>query len=288
MKFIIVLLSVLTALTAQTYSTFHDAKTLAMAGATSSLSDVRLAAFSNPASLAELQKRFVFVNASAPYSEFDIFKVGALTGAMPVLNYGVAAFSAEFFQVKYGERVLQSENSYVLSHGFDLLRDVSTSLSFGYNLRMHQLIYNNFAGTGNSQETFNMMIDIGARATIYKRIFLGAFVKNLTNTKIGQEEDQELLREFQIGIGYMPYEGMVTTLDLSKELGYISRYHFGVEYAVYSTDKLNFDLRFGVVSQPNQVAFGFGVKYDDFTFDYGALSHPIGLTHQFGLAYVIR
>lgn len=287
MKYI-VLLFVLSVASAQTYSTIHDAKSLAMGGATTSIADTRLPAFSNPAAFAHKMGTTVYGNATSPYSEFDIFKIGALGASMPIENYGVVAFSTEFFQVNYGDKVLQSENSYVISHGFKLMEDVSTSLSLGYNIRMHQLIYNNFGDLGTTEESFTALIDIGARATVYKKFFLGAFVKNLTNTKIGFEEDQELLREFQIGVGYMPYQGVTTTLDISKELGYTSRYHFGLDYTVLEQKELVFDIRFGVISEPNQVSFGFGLEYEKFTFDYGALSHPLGMTHQFGLAYAIQ
>ena len=288
MKKIIVLFVIITILNSQTYNTIHDARTVGMAGATTALKDNRMPSFSNPASLAYTDQISAYVNVASPYSYFDVIKIGALNGVYPLQDYGGVSLTTEFFQVNYQGHVLSSENNFVLSHGLKIMEDVSTSLSFGYNIHFYQLIFNNFEGKGGSESTFQTLFDFGMMATLYKNVTLGAFVKNINNRKVGLENNRELLRQMQVGIAYTPYQGVVTTFDLSKELGYDNRYHFGLEFDVISTDLVAAELRLGVVSDPNQFAFGFGFEKDQYRLDYGAITHPISITHQVGFTYVFE
>lgn len=277
------ILIIFTAGWAQTASYIHDARSLGMAGA--NVADIHSAmpAFTNPAVLTRQSDIRLHANATSPYSEFEIFQIGAIGFSYEMPKWGTVAVSAEFFNVEWDNHVLMQEASYALSHGFELMKDLSTSLSLGYNIRLFQLTYNNFEGTGATQETTEALFDFGIMATLYDRLYFGAFLKNVGNTKVGLEHDQELLREMQVGIAYNPYPGVWTNFDLSKEIGYDNRYHFGVDYEVFNENDVMFDVHIGFVSNPNQFAYGFELGFDGYSVLYGAMTHPIAVTHQFGL-----
>jgi hypothetical protein len=279
------LLIMIVLIKAQTSNFIHHSQSMGLANATVTAINSNMASYTNPAVLALQEENLVNLTANMPYINYDFFKAGNLYGSYNVEDFGRIALTLDFFQVKNQDKILMAEHNYILSHAFQLMKDISTSLQFGYNLRVFYLEFNQFEGGIGTESTTKFLLDLAFHSEIYNRIYLAAFIKNIGNTKIGRFSNHELLREVQVGISYEPYDGLRTSIDMSKEVDNTPRYHFAAEMNVYDEKDTRFDLRIGTVSNPNQLSFGFGLRFGEFQLDYGFLSHIIDNSQSFSLIY---
>jgi hypothetical protein len=283
MKYIIFLIFAI-CVNAQLNNTIASARALSLAGATVSDPHFSMPAYTNPAILGLDHDNFIYLDAKIPYSEFDIFKVGSFSAVYSIKDLANLAFTSYFFQVKYKDIILESENLYTLSHGFKLMSDISSSVYFGYNLHLYSLTFNNYNGSGKSESSMESIVDIALYANLYKTIHMGFMLKNLGSTHIGIANEFPLLRELQFGLSYSPYDGVMTSFAFSKEDEQDYRNHFGVDYQIFEENEMAVFFRAGVVSNPNQFSLGFGLNYTHFNFHYAYMTHPMDATHQFALS----
>ena len=119
------------------------------------------------------------------------------------------------FGVKYEGSDMSQESTFGFSHGFYLLKDMNSSLSFGYTIKGY---YWELAQSVDGLDLGSQMVfgvDIAMQANIYRRTWIGFYALNLNNPKIGEYEKYDLPRRFVVGLGYQPFSGVTTTLDFS-------------------------------------------------------------------------
>ncbi len=262
---------------------FPSARANGMGGAQAAIAADVWAAYYNPAGLVWLEKDYNFGAAYyKPYSEnfFDAV-FGSFAMKLPG-KFGSLSVTYQKFGVEYEGTELSNESTFGLSHGFYLLNDIHTSLSFGYSLKAYYWsLGQSISGVELGSQTV-MGVDLAMQANIYRRTWIGFYALNVNNPKIGTAKEVDLPRRFVIGVGYQPYAGVTTTIDFNQVDGEDMQIFGGLEYQII--DELA--LRLGLGTNPNTFTAGLGINYHHFHFDYAFKSHPeLNMTHYFTLSY---
>lgn len=168
---------------------------------------------------------------------------------------------------------LESERVLTLAGGMQLAEDLAVGVSVvGYQL------YQERFGTG-----WAVGLDVGLLATVYRRWRLGFFAHNLNNPKMGEDCQYDLPRLVNVGLAYVPFEGVVSSLDLSKEVGRETRLQVGQEFAIFDDLLI---LRAGIQTAPARYSAGVGSRIRRMRFDYAVQNHEVlPLTHQISIGY---
>lgn len=123
--------------------------------------------------------------------------------------------------------------------------------------------------------------DFGGITELTEKIFLSAYILNLTQSRIG-EDNEPLPTRLTAGISYRPGKNIFITTELSKELDYASTWRTGLEYSIQQ--KVFF--RTGYNLNPNAAFFGVGIDKKKIRFDYSVqLNHLTGASHQASASY---
>ncbi len=264
-------------------SRYPSARATAMGNATVALHSDVWAPYYNPAGLANLQS---IQAASAVQRLFNQpFLQNAFFGAaLPISSkYGVVAVNFEFFGVRYNGSTLSRENTFTLSHGFYLMNDIHSSLSFGYNLRYYywdlgQSVENRKLGASGA-----FGLDLGFQGTLYHRIYGGVYAYNINAPTMGKYTKHDLPQRVVVGAGYRPISSVMTSVSLDKTIGFDTQVLGGFEFRPVPW----LALRLGAGTQPNRVSAGFGIQFKGFVLDYSFQNHPVlPETHKIGLMYI--
>lgn len=247
-----------------------------MGGAFTAVADDPSAVRFNPAGLTQL-KRPQFV---AMYKE--LFGSTGIHNATLDVAYPTpwGTFGMGFQEVGFE---LAKDRALTISHSLHLTRD----LAVGYNLVGYHAEIQRFG----YQWAYG--VDVGFLATLYRRWRLGAFIHNANHPKIeseaGNTNEYDLPQLLNVGISYTPRNGILTSLDISKEKGYSARVMMGMEFRIFEDHarRMRFDARAGVQTEPNRFSTGFGFIVSGIEIDYAITTHEkLPLTHQFGFGYV--
>jgi hypothetical protein len=93
---------------------------------------------------------------------------------------------------------------------------------------------------------------------------------------------RDLPRIFSGGVSYVPYYGVRTTFDVERSLEGESVFKGGVNAMI--VDPL--DLRFGIMTNPNNFTAGFGLRFRELVIDYAFIYHPIlEPSHMIGIGF---
>jgi len=242
------------------------------------------AGYYNPAGLAQL-KHYEFGSAYQRPFGLPFFNNGFLGAALPLpRNFGSVSLLAETFSVEYENTQLSSETTIGLAHGFYLLSDIHSSLSFGYQLKYYHWKLGQSVSGLDLGSGATVGLDVGFQASIYQRTHVGIYVYNVNNPHLGSEVAHELPRRIVIGAAYRPYSGLTTSLALNKSLGFDTQVEGGFEF--FLADWLA--LRAGASTYPSRFSAGLGLRYAGFLFDYSLHTHDVmAETHKFGLIFRI-
>ena len=262
---------------------FPSARAIGMGGAQAAISGDVWSAYYNPAGLVRLDNPYNI--GAAYYKPFGASFFDAVFGSFAMElpgKWGALSLTYQKFGVEYEGTDLSNESTFGLSHGFYLLDDIHTSLSFGYSLKGYYWdLASSVSGVDlGSQAIF--AVDIAMQANLYRRTWIGFYALNINNPKVGNTNQIDLPRRFVIGLGYQPYSGVTTTLDFNQVDGEEMQLMAGIEYMLF--DELA--MRLGVASEPNIFTAGLGINVYNFDFDYAFKSHPVlDSTHYFTLSY---
>jgi len=257
------------------YAAFEDLESgvrpQGMGGAFTAVADDASAIHFNPACLFQLEKGELSGFYKILFGGVDGLHNTTIDVAFP-MHWGTLGFSLQ----EVGSD-LEKDRVLTFSHGFKLTKD----LSFGYNLLAYNLSQERFG----SATTFG--IDLGFLATVYKRWRLGCFAHNLNNPQMGKLTSYSLPRLLNLGISYTPWEGITSSFDLSKEVGYPTRIQIGQEFTIIEKFLI---LRAGLQSEPLEYGVrysgGFRTGVGSLHFDYALTSHEVlPFTHQFAIGY---
>ena len=251
----------------------------AMGGAFVAVSDDETAVFTNPAGLAD-QEGIGFYGSYVDLFGYSYLNLGSVSAVVPTPK-GTVGFGARMFSVEHNGVDLEKEYTITVGHGVSLMRDVHSSLAFGYAANLYGLSFEAESVSGEDLGSANTVgFDVGVMGTLRGRTTFGFFMKNINNPKLTGTDDEDLPQWFTAGVAYSPYGGVQTSLELQKQDDEDLRACFGVETEV--TDFLV--LRAGLQNNPNRVSAGFGARWQAVRVDYSYTSHAtLPGSHHFGL-----
>jgi len=168
--------------------------------------------------------------------------------------------------------------------GDDLYNEQALSVGFGNQFGIASLgmklnlVQYRAEGFGVSSA---MSFDFGGIAELTDKLSIGAYITNLTQSSIG-EDDERLPTRLTTGLSFRPEKNIFITTELSKELDYATTWRTGLEYSFQQ--KVFFRTGFNVT--PNAGFFGVGVSKKKVKFDYAIqLNHLTGASHQASASY---
>ncbi len=260
---------------------YPSARFAAMGGSGVAVSNDVWAGFYNPAGLSQLR----YWQAGSAYNRLfsanfltNIF--GAATLPLPG-RYGTLGLGVEYFGVDYDGQSIAGEYTLRFSHGFYLLKDIHSSLAVGYSLNVFHWTLGTSPTYGNLGSATTIGVDVGFLATIYGRTSVGITVTNINTPQLGSLTPVDLPQRVVAGIAYQPYEGVVTSLDLNRQIGSdVTEMWAGGEFSPTSFLKI----RLGATRNPNRFTAGFGIHYRYFQLDYALVTHSeLGLSHMLNI-----
>lgn len=261
-------------------------RALARGQAMTAVDDDAWAYYYNPARLPYLQTLQGGVSTVRPYG-LSFNRQTTLAVSAPLQGkLGGVAFGWRYYAVENGSTKLSTENTLSVAHGFKLFEDASTSAAVGWALNLYHVSFAPSIGVGGGvggQDLggdWTTGIDVGVVVSVYERTWVGFMTRNINTPEIGID-GEELQRQVSVGLGYEPYPGVVTAFDVRNGLDEKVRIHGGLEFEIVP----EFELRFGMETEPSKVTGGFGVNFPFVSVDYGFSSGggTLDATHQFGL-----
>ena len=243
----------------------------ALGGAYAGLSADASAIYYNPAGLSALEGRDLRGTVFQPFG-LGFHQANAISFAMPWKDLGTFAVGYSDYRAEWEGAVLSIERTFTFGHAVMLMQDLSSSLAFGYNINIFNLDYPTPSVSGldlGSQTTVG--VDVGFVATLRERTTAGIFAKNLNNPTVGNPVEDDLPQRVSGGIAYRPYDGVVTALEMEKQLGEQVQFHGGVEFKVAEP----LAVRFGAQTQPNLFDVGVGLEWRQVQVDLTYTHHPV-------------
>jgi len=261
---------------------YPSARATAMSEAYVAVANDVWAGYYNPAGLARYQGYGVASAFQRPFN-LSFFTNAFFAGAVTLpKHFGSVSLAMETFGVRYNGAQVSSENTFTVSHGFYLMRDVHSFLSFGYSLKYYYWDLGESVGGLKLGSAGTMGLDVGLQASIYNRTYVGVYAYNINAPTIGAQTSEELPQRIVIGAAYIPVTGLTTTIAFDKTVGFDTQVQGGFEFKpIYWLS-----LRLGASSDPNRFSAGLGLNYRGFNVDYSFQTHPVlQETHKFSLIY---
>ncbi len=241
-----------------------SARARGMGGAYTSAADDVNALYFNPAGLSyvnmEAQVGFGRLNGQA----FTEFKTGNVGIRLP-RKLGTVALGARLFDVDFEEETLMSEQTWSLAHGFDLQNDIHSRISLGYALNYYRLEFEE----DDDDSAFG--IDLGATAFLHGRTKLGFSVSNLNSAVMGDANQHTLPTKLALGLSYVPYDRVTTSIEVKKDFAKETEFMGGVEVWIFEP----FCVRFGVHSNPATWNAGIGLDVQGIKLDLAYTAHAV-------------
>jgi len=149
--------------------------------------------------------------------------------------------------------------------------------SLGVKANYIQYRAENF-GTHNA-----LSLDFGGITKITEQISIGAYITNLTQSKLIGTDGERLPTKLVAGIGFKPTDKVFLATEIEKDLDYQSTWKTGLEYNFYK--KIFF--RTGLNLNPNAAFFGLGLHKKNLKVDYAIrYGQLIGSAHQISASYL--
>ena len=202
-----------------------------------------------PAALGLVNQNFVTVGYERPLGGIEGLHNICLGYARPLLWGGCGVQLSEF---GFSE---QKEQSVTLAYGAGF----NESFKFGFGADVY--IVDN-ARTGRS---YAYGLNFGLLGILYKKWSLAVYGHNLNGPRFGTEDYSEMPPELTAGLSYVPFEGILSEIDLSMKDDDM-RMHVATEFRLFDV----LYLRSGVITNPFVVAAGTGIVYRFLSFDYAA------------------
>lgn len=149
-------------------------------------------------------------------------------------------------------------------------------VSFGAKIDWFQTSIENF-GTGNG-----ILLSLGGVATLGPKFFLNAHFINLNRSKVSRDAIERLPTAVQMGMSYLPSEGLSLHLELEKDLERSASVRLGIAYDLSEW----LSLRTGIKTNPGDLFFGIGLHPQRFDINYAfGQNTALGSTHHLSLGF---
>jgi len=122
-----------------------------------------------------------------------------------------------------------------------------------------------------------VLIDFGGIVELNPELSFGAYISNLTASKLNDESNSRLPVMMKLGFSYHPGDKIRLNADLYKDINYEPEFRVGLEYEIVK----NVFIRTGLNTIPFKAFFGGGLKFGRFKIDYSIASTEfLGVSHQ--------
>jgi hypothetical protein len=135
----------------------------------------------------------------------------------------------------------------------------------GYSVNYHRLQFIEEDSDGA------IGVDFGATAFLHGRTKLGFSVCNLNQAVMGDANQHPLPSKLALGISYIPYENVITTLEVKKDFAKETEFMGGVEVRPFEP----LAVRFGVHSNPATWNAGIGLNVKGIELDLAYTNHAV-------------
>jgi hypothetical protein len=246
-----------------------------LGGAYTAVSRDANAIFYNPAGLVNTTLSAKLGFSQLYNQDFSELKTVALGYKLPQ-KLGTVALGIRAMDVDYEDVNLMSEQVYSLAHSFYLLQDIHSQISFGYTGNFYLLSMD-----GEDDDTA-LGLDLGAMAVLHTRTRLAFAVTNINKAKMGDENQIDLPSKLALGISYIPYDKVTTSIEVKKDFAKETEFMGGVEAHLFEP----LAIRFGVHQNPATYNAGLSIYIRDLELDYSYTYHSVlPGTHYFSLGY---
>ncbi len=252
-----------------------SARARGLGGAFTGVSDDVSALFFNPAGLAQTNFGVIVGGAQLQSQDFAEFKTLAVGYRLPK-SLGTVALGGRLFDVDFEDTSLMAEQTFSLGHAFTLVSDIHSQIYFGYSGNLYRLSYD------EEDPEDALGVDLGAMAILHQRTRLGFSVQNINQPKMGNQNQIELPRKLAMGVSYIPYDGVTTSIEMRKDFANETEFMAGVEAQLFEP----LVIRAGVHQNPTSWNAGATFKVRGINIDYAFSSHAVlDGTHYFNLGY---
>lgn len=252
-----------------------SARARGMGGAFTSVANDINSIFFNPAGIADTKYEAKLGLANLNGEAFSEYKTVAAGARLPK-GLGTIGLGVRMLDVEFEDYTLSSEQIWSLAHGITLQKDIHSTINVGYNLNFYNLSFED----DKSDTAFG--VDLGLTALLHTRTKLGFAVSNLNKAKMGFENQIDLPSKLALGISYIPYDGVTTSLELKKDFARETEFMGGVEAKLFEP----LAIRFGVHQNPATYSAGATFILEGVSLDYAFTMHSVlAPTHYLNLGY---
>ncbi|MDH5476356.1 MAG: hypothetical protein OEX22_11740 [Cyclobacteriaceae bacterium] len=139
----------------------------------------------------------------------------------------------------------------------------------------------NIEGFANNSVPF---FDIGGIVELTPQLFIGAYIVNVTQTKLSTFQNERFPTLLDAGLSYRPTEKLMINVEIEQDLDFSPTFKAGLGY----TPIKNLSIRTGINTSPNRQFFGLGFIPNNILIhlDY-SLYHDrySGISHQMSISY---
>lgn len=165
-------------------------------------------------------------------------------------------------------------------YGFGPFHLTEASVGFAHQIRLVSIgLQGGFVQSATTGFGSRMVpvLSVGGTAELLPKIRLGAYVYNLTQSKLHEETGEYLPTLLRVGVQWQATDPLFLSLETEKDVDFPARFKAGLQYYLRSY----LAVRTGISTQPVNLHGGFGFYPRRFSLDYALEHHGhIGIMHH--------
>ncbi len=255
-----------------------SARARGMGNAFTSVANDASALFYNPAGLAGTNNEIILGFSNLYNQKFSEYKT--ISGAITLPKaLGALGIGARMLDVDYEDVSLMSERVWSMGYGVNIVKDIHSTISFGISANLFELSFE------DDDKDNAVGIDVSGLAVLHQRTSFGFSITNLNNPKMGDTNQNELPRKMAMGISYLPYDRVTTSIEMKKDFAKETEFMAGVESRLFDS----FSIRAGVHQNPATWSAGASFYISGIALDYAYTHHSVlDGTHYLNLGYSFK
>jgi hypothetical protein len=252
-----------------------SARARGMSNAYVAISDDANGVFYNPAAISFAPMSGSIGMSKLYNQDFSEIKTGSFVYPLPK-KLGTLGIGVTSFDIDFEDAVLMAENQYTLAHGFSLMEDIHSSVNIGWSANIYNLTMDGF------KDDTAYGLTLGGLATLHQRTKFGFAVTNINQPKVGVNNQHSLPRKLCLGLSYVPYDQVITSIEMKKDFAEDTEFMGGVELKLLEP----LYLRAGVHQNPATWSAGASFRMIGVVLDYSFTQHTVlEPTHYLNISY---